>query len=433
MEKKSKKYKNKKAIAGQAALAAVLAGLFISFSIGIGIGAITFLNIQRIQNNTQRIQSYYAAEGGMEDALLRTIGGELSYQTGVSQSLTVGSSTASTTISYSDNSLIIQSDGSRQNAKRKVQVILDPAPGGTSFSYGAQVGDGGVFLENNAIIEGNLYSNGSVTVNGTNTEIRGDVFVAGPTNKINGAEIMVDAHANRIENATIGGDAYYQSIFNTSVSGNLYPGSADPEPGEMPILQSQIDEWKSIAASGGTINGDYNLSGNNTASLGPRKINGNLNIQNTAVLTMTGTIWVTGNVNLKNSGAIQLASSYGNKSGVMVVDGVVTIENSFTLCGSEGFNGSACNPPGNSYFLMLSTNSGDPAVNMKGTATLNGVLYAANGTLAVENQGRIKGGTAYRLHLKNNAVITYDTGLINLNFTQGPGGIWVVRSWKEIE
>lgn len=417
---------------GQAALAAVIASLFISFSIGIGISAIAFLNIQRIQSNTQRIQSYYAAEAAMEDALLRAVGGELSYQTGVSQTMAVGSSTASTTITHSDNTLVIQSDGSRQAAKRKLRVLLAPAPGGTSFSYGAQVDAGGVLMENNAIVEGNLYSNGSIISNSGNTQIRGDAFVAGPTNKIGGVNITVDAHANRIENSTIGGDAYYQSIFNTSVSGDLYPGSADPEPGDTPIDQAKIDEWKSVAAAGGTIAGDYDLSGNNAASLGPRKINGNLNIQNTAVLTMGGTIWVTGDVNLKNSGAIQLASSYGNKSGVMVVDGVVTIENSFVLCGSEGFNGSTCNPPGNSYFLMLSTNTGDPAINMKGTATLNGVLYTANGTLAIENQGHIKGGTAYRLHLKNNAVITYDTGLINLNFTQGPGGIWVIQSWEEV-
>jgi hypothetical protein len=418
---------------GQAALAAVLAGLFISFSIGIGISAVAFLNIQRIQSNTQRAQSYYAAEGALEDALLRTVGGQLSYQTGVSQTIAVGSSTASTTITYSDNTLVIQSDGSRQNAKRKLRVLLTPAPGGTSFSYGAQIGDGGVRMDNNSIINGNLYSNGSVIVSGTNAEVRGDVFVAGASNKkIDGARITVDAHANRIEDSFIDGDAYYQTIFNTSVSGNLYPGSEDPEPGEMPIAQSQIDEWKSTAAAGGTIAGDYNLAGNNAASLGPRKINGNLNIQNTAVLTMTGTIWVTGNVSLKNSGAIQLASSYGNKSGVMVVDGVVTIENSFVLCGSEGFNGSTCNPTGNSYFLMLSTNTGDPAINMKGTANLNGVLYAANGTLAMENNGRIKGGAAYRLHLKNNAVITFETGLINLYFTQGPGGLWVIQSWEEV-
>jgi hypothetical protein len=213
----------------------------------------------------------------------------------------------------------------------------------------------------------------------------------------------------------------------------LYPGSEDPESGTLPISQTQIDEWKSIAAAGGTLNGDYYLGGNNSASLGPRKINGNLNIQNTAVLTMTGTVWVTGNVTLKNSGAIQLAPSYGNKSGVMVVDGIVTIENSFALCGSEGFNGTSCNPSnGKSYLLMLSTNTGDPAIDMKGTATINGVLYAANGTLTIQNQGHIKGGTAYRLYLKNNGVITYDTGLINLNFTEGPGGGWEIQSWKEV-
>ena len=419
---------NKKS--GQAALATVLAGMFISLSVSIGIGTIVFLNIQRLQYVTQRVQSYYAAEAGMEDALLRVIDPDLSYRTNVPQALTVGSGSASTNITLSGNNLRILADGYRGTSHRRVETLL-AVSGGNSFAFGAQVGDGGVLMENNSIIEGNIYSNGDVVMNNL-AQIQGDVSVAG-SNALTWANVTVDARANRIENSTIGGNAYYQSILNTTVGGTSYPGSEDPEPAAMPIAQSEIDAWKAEAVAGGTLNGDFNLSGNNTDSQGPIKINGNLNIQNTAVLTMDGTIWVTGNVNLKNSGAIQLGSGYENRSGVMVVDGTVTIENSFVLCGPEGFNGSACNTAnGKSYFLMLSTNIGDEAILMKGTANLNGVLYAANGTLALEGSARIKEGTAYRLHVKNNAVVSYEVGLINLNFTEGPGGGWDIQSWKEV-
>ena len=416
---------------GQAALATVLAGMFISLSVGIGISTIAFLNIQRLQNITQRIQSYYAAEAGIEDALLRVMNSDYNYQTNTSNTLTVGSNSASTTIFLSGNNLIIRTDGFRQTATRSIQVSLAVSEGGTSFSYGAQVGEGGVLMENNSFIEGNLYSNGGVVLAGL-AEIFGDVFVAG-SNTLSTAKVLADAHAHTIQNSTVGGDAYYQTILNSTVAGTSYPGSEDPELFPLPISQTQIDEWKAEAAAGGTISGNYNLSGNDTASLGPKKINGDLNIQNTAILTVTGTIWVTGNVNLKNSGAVELAASYGNRSGVMVVDGVVTIENSFSLCGSERFNGNECNSSnGRSYLLMLSTNAGDPAIQMKGTANLNGILYAASGTLAVENIAFIKEGTAYRLHLKNNAVVSYETGLINLNFSEGPGAGWDIQSWKEV-
>ncbi len=415
---------------GQAALAAILAGMFISFSIGIGIGTVAFLNIQRLRNNTERIQSYYAAEGAIEDALLRVIDPDLEFKTDDSYSLSVGSNAASTTISSSGPNLSVRSDGFRGNSSRSLEVLLI-ATGGTSFSYGAQVGDGGVLMENNSVIDGSLYSGGDVVAGGL-SEVLGSVYVSG-SNEIDGATISADVHANTIRNSVIAGDAYYQTIIGTTVAGNSYPGSDDPEPIEMPISEDQISDWKNDAAAGGTIDDDYDLSGNSTASLGPIKINGDLNIQNTAVLTMTGTIWVTGNVNLQNSGAIELDESFGNQSGVMVVDGTVTINNSFALCGSEGFSGSACNSSGASYLLMLSTNAGDPAIDMAGTTNLNGILYAANGTLLIESNAFLKEATAYRLHIKNNAVIVYETGLIFLDFGDDSEIEWSIRSWKEVE
>lgn len=415
---------------GQAALATVLAGMFISLSIGIGISTIAFLNIQRLQHIAQRAQSYYAAEAGIEDALLRVIDPDLSYQTNTTYTLSVGSGTASTSISLSGTNLQILSDGYRGTSHRRLETLLE-VTSGNSFVYGAQVGDGGVLMENNSVVIGTLYSNGNVAMKDL-AQIQGEVFVGG-SHTLSKANVTADAHANRIEDSIIGRDAYYQSILNTTVGGTSYPNSENPTQASMPITQSQIDAWKAEAAAGGILNGDLDLSGNNTDSRGPLKINGNLNIQNTGILTMTGTIWVTGNVTLKNSGAIQLSSSYGNRSGVMVVDGTVTIENSFVLCGSEGFNGTNCNVAnGKSYLLMLSTNTGDPAILMKGTVDLNGVLYTSGGTLTLENNARIKSGTAYRLHLKNNAVIIYEIGLINLNFTEGPGGGWDIQSWKEV-
>lgn len=423
------------ASSGQAALATVLAGMFIAFSISIGISAIAFLNIQRLQNNTQRIQSYYAAEGGMEDALLRVIDADLTHQTGVSQTLTVGSSTASTTIVQSGNTLTIQSDGKRNTSVRKLLATLITA-GGASFDYAVQAGNGGVTLNNNSRIEGDLYSNSSVVGDDINVTITGDVWVVG-VNTLRKVTTGGNAHAHTIDGSIIGGNAYYQIITGSTVSGSLNPGSVDLEPKNLPISQSQIDAWKNEAA-GGTI-GNYSLTGNNSGSLGPKKVSGTLLVQNTAILTLNGTVWVTGDVTLKNNGAIELASSYGNNSGVLITDGKVIIDNGFTMCGSEGFNSGTnkCNAGGESYVFVISTNSsvetGNPAILMKGTSSnLNGVLYTSNGLLSIEGSAKLKEATGYQLNLKNNAVIIYETGLANPEFQGGPAGGWDIQSWKEV-
>jgi len=41
--------------------------------------------------------------------------------------------------------------------------------------------------------------------------------------------------------------------------------------------------------------------------------------------------------------------------------------------------------------------------------------------------------TGYKLKLDNNAVITYESGLINSQFSAGPQGGWEIASWQEVE
>lgn len=50
-----------------------------------------------------------------------------------------------------------------------------------AFNYGVQVGQGGLTMDNNSYIQGNVYSNGSVVGQSTLAEIRGSVIVAGGT------------------------------------------------------------------------------------------------------------------------------------------------------------------------------------------------------------------------------------------------------------
>jgi len=48
---------------------------------------------------------------------------------------------------------------------------------------------------------------------------------------------------------------------------------------------------------------------------------GDLDVKNSAVLTITGTVWITGDITLQNTAIMELDSSFGNLSGILIADG----------------------------------------------------------------------------------------------------------------
>ena len=112
---------------------------------------------------------------------------------------------------------------------------------------------------------------------------------------------------------------------------------------------------------------------------------------------------------------------------MIIADGIITLENSSVSSGS----GQA-----GSYLMYLSTYPGIPspsaAMILKNFAKSD-ILYTTNGFVEFENNADLREVTAYGLRLKNSAELTYELGLQSTAFTSGPGGGWVVTSWKEIE
>lgn len=409
--------------------------VFLVSTIGLILaGNISALMIARqkiMRNVLGSAQSYYTAEAGIEDALLRVIDPDIPEQNNIALSL--AGSTASTTIAQDGNNITISSSGDKNDFVRNLQLSLSAATDGSSFNYGVQIGSGGLEMKNSGRIEGNVYSDGDII--GTNSPvITGDAWASG-VHTIQGFRVDGDAHAHTLKNDSIGGDAYYVTKTGTTVSGTNHPGSADPPAQTMPINDTLINSWKDDAVAGGTYTGDYLI--NTDTVLGPTKIVGNLTIESDAVVTMEGTIWVTGNIILQNNGVIQLASGYGINSGVIIADGSITLQNNFILCGSEGYvigsNPRVCNTSNGSYVLLMSNKVGDGAVSMKNNAKISGILYAPYGDLEIENNAFLKEATAYKIEIENNVVVRYETGLINVNFSSGPGGGWTIGQWQETQ
>ncbi len=261
------------------------------------------------------------------------------------------------------------------------------------------------------------FSGGSWTALNTDTAFK--VWTGGLPTSLNSMVVNGTVRANTITGSTIGGSAYYQSISGSSVAGTSYPGSPDSPSINFPISDSNVADFKQAAADGGTWNGDYNLTNGATATLGPKKINGNLNISNNGIIYMSGPLWVTGTVNFSNNAQIRLAATYGaNDSSYIVSDGSMTLSNNTTIQG----NGA------NSFIMLLSESTGGMNVANNGTSA---ILVTRHGNINLSNNAGAKALVAYGITMANNSTITYTSGLADVNFT-GPGARWTPKGWKEV-
>lgn len=450
--------------AGQAVITTVLFVLFISIAAIGSFSSVALTESQSAQRTLTAEQTYYLSEAGAEDVLYRIMSGK---QYDASETLGINNATTTTTVTSVGNSTNVVSQGTIARGTRIVQASLQTGTRG-SFVYGVQIGQGGIEMENSSKIIGSVYSNGDIE--GSNQPIiTGDAFVAGTkkiddmeinghaqaylitdstigknassTTDISGSTVGKHAYTNRILDSAITNNAYYQtSISGSTVGGLTYPGT--PAPAELPaidfpISDATLDSWESDAASGGTISSPCPYKPVDGAAIGPKKINCDMEVDGSKVITLTGTLWISGNLNLKNSAQIKLSSSYGNSSGIIIVDkptnrltsSKVEIENSAQILGSG---------TSRSYTVVVSRNNSaenggsEEAFEIKNTSSV-AIYYAPHGFIDIHNTGSVKEVTAYKLRIKNNSAVTYESRLLNIHFSTGPTGGYSIESWKETD
>lgn len=262
------------------------------------------------------------------------------------------------------------------------------------------------------------WSQGNPTWTGINGDLSFETYMGGAPTSVTAGQIKMtvggDAHANMIENLTITGGAYYQTITN-STAGSLNPDSADPPPKVFPISDANIADWKTQAEQTTLANP---VCG---STWGPGKFTGNVTISDTGcILTVKSPIWITGNFDIGNQHTIKLDQGYGTASGVIVVDGLITLGNGNILKGTD---------QGSSLLMALSTYdsriSGIAAIDVTNTAN-SGVFYANNGIIQPGNGNTYKELTAWGIRLANGTILNYETGLASTLFSSGPGGSYTL-------
>lgn len=283
-----------------------------------------------------------------------------------------------------------------------------------------------------AYMGGNVTSLNNVTVGGNaNAHSIDMVTTGGNANAftLSNGIVAGNINANSIADCTIGGNASYNSTSNCVIIGSQTTPTtppADPPSLPMPISDAQIQQWKNDATVGGVIAGDYSVT--TDVNLGPKEITGNLIINtNNKILTITGTMYVHGTIDISNGSSIRCAASYGVNSCLVVTDSSIHLQNNGIFQGS-GTSGS--------YLTLLTTVSGgghhNSAIDLHNNAS-GAIFYAGNGMIYLHNNVSALQLTAYKIHLENNATLIYEAGLADINFSSGPSGGYDVQQWKEVD
>lgn len=423
-------------------LLAVILLLTALLSIGLSLSSSILSTNIKIVRTYKKLSALSYAEGGVNKALW-SINKTGSYATTLDSSLPGGQFEATVADCGTDckqiTSIGYVPTKASYTAKRTVRIKINGVSSTTniSFKYGVQVDDLGTYMENNATVKGSIFSNGPI-INGNNsTSITGTA--------ISSASSWL---FSSITNGTIGGDARAFFIFGSNVKGTKYTGTVPPYQ-EMPIkdadLNPTIDAWEDTAVGGGT-QGATTISGTGN-TLGPKKIDGNLVINNNATLEVTGTIWVTGNITIGNGAKVYLNPSYGTNSGVIIADhktnrtdfnsGRIYVQQTATISGIDPNN-----PKTPSYIMLFSTQQPPepfsdfwklwPAITIY-NGSLGGVYYAPFGSIELKNNALARALACSGLLIRQNGIVDYDSGMANSNFASGPAGFWTTTEWQALD
>lgn len=420
-------------------LALVLAGIFAMVSTAL----VGFVNSYgRAERATvAAAQALAIAEGALENTIGK-LNQNPAYAGETNTALGGGTFTITITNVDSDTKRITATgyvpNNSSPTATKIVKADVGINNSNISFHYGVQAGNGGFTLDNSAKIVGNVFSSGPV-VGIHENYVYGDVISSGPTGWVYGihATSSIYAHtigSNQGEDTKIDKNAYYATTkVNTEVTGTSFPNSPDQPTVSLPISDAQISQWEADAAAGNPVitscdsNGNYTID--SSVTLGPQKIECNLIVKSSSgVLTITGPLWVAGNITTQTGPKIKMSPSLGSTNVPIIADNPAnqTGSGKINIGQTTTFEGSGSS--GSFVFLISQNRSAEQggstvAISMsQGASAL--VAYASHGLVTLTQSVDVKEVTGYKISLAQTSKVTYDKGLPNAVFQMGPGGSW---------
>ncbi len=422
----------------------------ISLVILLGTAAPIIRQVQMARDLESSKKSYFAAEGASEEAFYR-LKNDLTVTFPINATLD-GATTQVTSTTITPNDRVITARGIYDNDYRFIEKTIN-INDQVSFEYALQSGIGGISMKNNSKVYGTVYGNGPITgnksalcrlSNQSDSCIYGGATSAGPSGRIENVHATGTVYAHNLLDSSIDQNAYYYSnatLVNTTVTGTKFPNSPDQALVPLPISDSVIAELETDAnTSVVCTNGVYSIS--TTVSIGNKKVPCDLEISgNGNTVTITGTVWVTGNVTISGSGGtgvtVKVSDSLGNKSVAIIADNptnrntssVITLGNNSNFAGSSGYT--------TSYVMLISMNNSaelggsNYAINAENGAGGNLLVYASHGEVHLNNAVNLYEATGYLISLEKLSQVTY-SALIQQVRLSGSAFTWKILRWKEI-
>lgn len=409
--------------------------LFLAVSTTVVFGLAGPITRQlNIETNLKKAHaSYYVSEALQEDVVYRI---KNAIDVDDSETLTLGGYTATATVVTNGNEKQVTVEGDVDDRIRTTQttLVLDS---GVGFAFGVQAGEGGFVLENNARIIGNVYSAGPIM--GNTNIIEGDAIAAGAGNSIDDIRTFGDMYADTISYAVVDGDAHYvTSISNTTVGGSVIQDPSAQSEEDLPITDTQVASWEAVA-EGGTVescSGEKVIK--NSIAIGPIKYTCDVKFEKNADITLLGHVWVEGDLTIENNVVFTIDSSLGDESVVIIADDELNRTSGSTVVMQNNSEYYGSGDP-DSYVLILSMNESSEnggsveAIHVKNNPTGDLLVYAGHGEILIENNVELNEVTAYKIKIKNNAEVRYESGLASLLFDAGPGAGFNLSTWLEVE
>src|SRR3989338_4171525 len=95
-------------------------------------------------------------------------------------------------------------DAVNPRAKRVLQATITIGSSNISFNYGVQVGSGGLKMDNNSTVNGNVYASGTIIGDNNGVRIAGTAISGGASGKIDEVDdIDADASAHFLEDLSV--------------------------------------------------------------------------------------------------------------------------------------------------------------------------------------------------------------------------------------
>lgn len=459
----------------------ILASMIISMTLVFLISVVVFQlvgnNFRVARAETNQINAQLAADAGADiginelnlDEDYSGSSGEIELFNNTDMKLTyeltvANGATSSEKVLTSTGRTYVPANASSAVSSRSYEVDLTGL-GTSSGTFSIVTGVGGLVMSNSAkIVDGDVYVNGSI-------DMSNSAQIGTTTNSVS----VKAAHYN----CPSGGGASYPSACSsgqpitmsnsshiygdvcannqTSDYGRMTNGGLDTSCADLPLDALDLPEHDRDQQKANIVSTEtssfYTKCDSNTSrtwgASGPIKIDGDVEISKKCKITLLADIWVTGKLDLKNSGQFIVSDSItlggtntvdANRPTIMVDGDSATLENSGQLIGNSSDVGiqlitywskAACSPncadvTGNDLYDSRDTTT----ILLKNSAkALNSILYAKWSQVDLDNGGDIGALVGQTVKLQNSAAVTFGASVGG-----GGGGssnpTWLISNYR---